>query len=272
MTDREFERVEQFIGNRCGIDLTNKKVLVEGRIETYLLRNDMGNMISFMDQVEKDVTGKLAEALVNIITTNHTYFMREFEHLTFLKQVILPELKQRCQNTRDLRIWCGASSTGEEPYMIAMVLSDFFGLDKANWDTTVLATDISTDVLKTAQKGIYTEEQVKNIPPTWLSHYFRRNARGQYSVTEELKKEVLFRQFNLMNPFPFRQQLHVVFMRNVMIYFNKQTKQKLLNQIYDVLEPGGYLFLGTTESIDRGSTGFQYVQPSIFRKEGRKEA
>lgn len=266
MTDQEVQRIVRFIRNKSGIDLINKKILIEGRLDSYLARNGYHNAGEFMDMVEADITGELSETLVNIITTNHTYFMREFEHFDFLKRVALPQLRESENNNRDLRIWCGASATGEEPYVIAMVLSDFFGLDKKNWDTTVLATDISTEVLKFATKGVYTAEQLKNVPSSWMQHYFRCISPGQYAVTKELKKEVLFRQFNLMNPFPFRKPLHIVFMRNVMIYFDKATKAQLLRKIYDCMAPGGYLFLGTTESIDRGSIDFHYVQPSVYRK------
>jgi chemotaxis protein methyltransferase CheR len=115
--------------------------------------------------------------------------------------------------------------------------------------------------------GVYTAEQLKNIPDQWKKHFFKPVAGGsQFQVTQELKKEVLFRQFNLMNPFPFKRKMHTVFLRNVMIYFDEDTKRQLLQKVYNFLEPGGYLFVGTTETIDRGSTPFQIIQPSIFRK------
>lgn len=266
MTEQEARKIMQYVKRISGIDLTNKKVLIEGRVESHLLRNGQQSVEEFLNMLESDVTGKLAETLVNVVTTNHTYFMRESEHFDFLKKEVLPRLRESEKNTRDLRIWCGACSTGEEPYILAMILSDFFGFDKANWDTTILATDISTDVLRTALKGIYTQEQLKNVPEAWIRHYFKCIAPEQYSITEELKREVLFRRFNLMNPFPFRKPLHIIFMRNVMIYFDKQTKKQLLQKIYDAMAPGGYLFLGTTESIDRGSIKFKYVQPSVYQK------
>ena len=151
--------------------------------------------------------------------------------------------------------------------MIAMVLADFFGMDRKNWDTKILATDISTRALQQAMAGVYTAEQLKNLPGQWKKHFFKPVAGGsQFLVTEELKKEVLFRQFNLMNRFPFKRKMHTVFLRNVMIYFDEDTKRQLLQKVYDFMEPGGYLFVGTTETIDRGSTPFQIIQPSIFRK------
>ena len=193
--------------------------------------------------------------------------MREFEHFDFFKGEVLPWLKTKESRNKDLRIWCGAASTGEEPYMIAMVLADFFGLERKQWDTKVLATDISTKALQQAMLGVYSAEQLKNIPEPWKRHFFKEVAGGsQYKVVEELKEEVLFRQFNLMDPFPFKRKMHTVFLRNVMIYFDEKTKQELVQKVYDSLEPGGYLFIGTTETLNRGSTPFQIIQPSIFRK------
>ena len=151
--------------------------------------------------------------------------------------------------------------------MIAMVLADFFGMERDRWDTKVLATDISTKVLQKAMAGIYSDEQLKNIPEHWKKRFFNKLPGGtQFQVKQELKDEVIFRQFNLMDPFPFKRRMHTIFLRNVMIYFDDHTKRQLVQKVYDALEPGGYLFIGTTETIDRNSTPFQIIQPSIFRK------
>ena len=167
-----------------------------------------------MDAVEGDKTGELEKILVNFLTTNHTYFMREFEHFEYFKHTVLPWLKVKAGRSRDLRIWCGAASTGEEPYMIAMVIADFFGVEKGQWDTKILATDISTKVLRQALTGVYSAEQLKNLPDQWKRHFFKSIAGGtQYKVTEELKQEVIFRQFNLMNRIPFKRKMR----RNVNI-------------------------------------------------------
>lgn len=130
-----------------------------------------------------------------------------------------------------------------------------------------MATDISTKVLKQAIAGVYTEEQLKKIPEQWKKRFFMPVVGGmQYRVKDELKKEVIFRQFNLMDPFPFKRKMHTIFLRNVMIYFDEKTKQELIQKVYDFLEPGGYLFIGTTETLNRNSTPFQIIRPSIFRK------
>lgn len=267
ITDEEFRRISAYMKQNYGIDLSQKKIIINGRLENYIKKGGWSNFNEFMNAVEHDKTGTQEKMLVNLLTTNHTYFMREFEHFDYMKNVVLPWLKMKEAKSKDLRVWCGAASSGEEPYMIAMVLSDFFGLERNQWDTKVLATDISTRVLQLASAGVYNAEQLKNLPEHWKRHFFKPVAGGtQYMVKDELKREVLFRQFNLMDPFPFRKKMHIVFLRNVMIYFDDNTKKGLIQKVYDNLEPGGYLFIGTTETLDRGSTPFQIIKPSIFRK------
>lgn len=266
MTDAEFQRICNFVYQKCGITLTEKKVLVEGRLEAQLAQAGYEDYTTFMNAVESDITGKKPQRLVNILTTNHTYFMREPEHFVFFRDVVLPELKRSLAGTKDLRIWCGASSTGEEPYTLAMIMYDFFALDNMLWDTQLLATDISTDVLRTAIQGRYDKDQIEALPEQWKRRYFKEVNEEQWEVKDEIKKQVLFRQFNLMSTFPFKKQLHVVFLRNVMIYFDKETKTELLKKIYDNLAPGGYLFVGTTEAVDRVKVPFKYVQPSVYKK------
>jgi len=270
ITDDEFLRISSFMKDRYGIDLSQKKVIVNGRLQNYIHHGGWSSFNEFMNAVLNDKTGQQEKMLVNFLTTNHTYFMREFEHFDFFKHNVLPWLRAKESRTKDLRIWCGASSSGEEPYMIAMVLADFFGLEHNQWDTKVLATDISTKALQQAMAGIYDVDELKEVPEQWKRHFFKLiNNGSQYQVKEELKKEVIFRQFNLMDPFPFKKQMHTIFLRNVMIYFDEQTKRELVQKVYDSLVPGGYLFIGTTETIDRSSTPFRLIQPSIFRKDER---
>lgn len=266
ITDSELEEIVKFVKGRTGIDLSGKKVLITGRLDRYLAQNGYSTYAEYMNAVRQDKSGSEAANLVNSLTTNHTFFMREFDHFEFLKREVLPELKQKESRKRDLRIWSAACSTGQEPYTLAMVLRDFFGLDHSNWDTKVLATDLDTKVIAKATKGLYSADQMKEILPEWKNRYFKQINETSYEVKPELKEEVIFRQFNLMDPFPFRGKFHVVFLRNVMIYFDEDTKRKLINKIYDFTEPGGYLFIGETEFIDREATRFRYIRPSVFRK------
>lgn len=267
MTDLEFRRISIFLKDRYGIDMTHKKEIMDGRLSNMIRIRGFDSYDAYMNALMQDSSGEMEKELVNLLSTNHTYFMREFEHFEYMKKVVLPYLRKEEENTQDLRIWCGAASSGEEPYMLAMLLLDFFGLEHDKWDTTVLATDISTEVLQSAVRGVYKKEQIAELPDNWKRRFFRPVEDGEYfAVTDELKKEVLFRQFNLMDDFPFRKKLHVIFLRNVMIYFDRPTKQNLIKKLYDVLVPGGYLFVGRTETIEKGNVPFELVEPSIFRK------
>lgn len=267
MTDQEFLRIYRYLKNKYGIDMERKKEIMQGRLDNYIRAHGYGNYTDYMNAVETDFTGMLERDMVNILSTNHTFFMREFEHFDYLRQVVLPQLRAKEEAKKDLCIWCGASSTGQEPYMLAMLLKDFFGLEHAKWDTKVLATDIATDAIKTATEGRYTAEQMENVPDSWKRRYFKSIEGGEiYEATQELKEEVIFRKFNLMDEFPFKRKMHIIFLRNVMIYFDKETKRQLIKKVYDVMEPGGYLFIGRTETIDKDITPFEMIQPSIFRK------
>lgn len=266
ITDSEFQKIVAYVKAHYGIDLSQKRVLVNGRLEPYLLRNGYSGFDEFMKKVLDNPKGQEAETLINVLTTNHTYFMRESEHFEYLANVVLPYLKVRAAGTRDLGIWSAASSTGEEPYTLAMYLTEFFGLDHRAWDTRVLATDISTKVLEHAVKGVYLKEQIEPLPEKWKRRFFQDIGNEQYQAKDELKSQVIYRRFNLMDPFPFKRRFHVVFLRNVMIYFKDDVKYNLVQKVYDFMEPGGYLFIGATESLDKTKIKFQYIQPSIYRK------
>jgi len=265
LTEEEFCEIVEYIYRKTGIVLHEKKILIEGRLENYLVQNGYNTYHEFFDEVLNDVTGEKAVALVDRLTTNHTYFLREKSHFDFFKETILPEIKKKYAKEKDLRIWSAACSTGEEPYTIAMYISDFFSLEQ-DWDTTILATDISRRVLESAQKGIYLSEQVNVLPEVWQRRYTRKVDEMHNQISPLLRKNVEFRLFNLMNPFPFKKKFQCIFLRNVMIYFDEGTKQRLIDKIYDALEPGGYLIIGQTESLDRTKTKFKYVMPSVFKK------
>lgn len=266
LTDAEFNRIVTYVKGHYGIDLSQKRVLVTGRLESYVLRNGYENVEDFLSKAEQDPKGEDAKNLIDVLTTNHTYFMRETVHFDYMTKVVLPYLKVREAKNKDLRIWSGASSTGEEPYTLAMLLMDYFGLEHKMWDTKLLATDISTRVLKHAVRGVYLKEQIDPLPEKWKRRFFRPLGAEEYQAKDELKNQVIYRRFNLMDPFPFKKRFHVVFLRNVMIYFPDDVKYQLIDKIYEFTEPGGYLFIGTTESLNKSMTKFSYVQPSIYRK------
>lgn len=271
MTQQEFWRIAYYMSKHYGIDLSRKKVIIEGRIENYVFSKGYRSFDEYMDVVEKEPSGSEAQKIIDILTTNHTYFFREKEHYDFLRQVILPELKKKEERTRNLRIWSAAASTGEEPYTIAMVIKDFLALDYSKWDTTILATDVSREVLTKALVGIYPAKQLEELPRKWIESNFTKINEEEYEVKKALKQKVIFRQFNLMDPPPLHNKLHVIFLRNVMIYFNEETRRSLISRMVDVLEPGGYLIIGMTEHIEKEGYGLEYVGASVYRKKIESE-
>lgn len=268
ITDQEFKQLAEFIQRHYGIHLKEeKKSIVMGRLYQVLQQLNFDNFTDYFRYVISDRTEKAVVQLIEKITTNHTFFMREVEHFRFLQEHVLPYLSLTVRD-RDLRIWSAGCSSGEEPYTLAIILDEFFGLQKRSWDTKVLATDISHRVLETAVKGTYQTEALASMPPEWKYAYFQRNDDGTSQVVDKIKNEIIFRRFNLMEPsFPFKRKFHVIFCRNVMIYFDQQTKNELVRKFYECMEPGGYLFIGQSESINREAVKFRYVMPAVYRKE-----
>jgi chemotaxis protein methyltransferase CheR len=268
ITDREYEQLSDYIYRTCGITLgSQKKALIVSRLQNVLLQKSFGSFSDYYKYIVADKTGEATTALVDKITTNHTFFMREADHFEFFKDTVLPHLAGTVKN-RDLRIWSAGCSSGEEPYTLAMIIQDYFGAEKQSWDTKVLATDISTAILDTAKKGEYPTQSVEALPVAWRNGYFKKTDGEKSAVVDKIKNEVIFSAFNLMSPvFPFKKKFHVIFCRNVMIYFNAETKRVLIDKFYDALEPGGYLFVGHSESLNRDETKFKYIKPAIYRKD-----
>lgn len=264
LTDEDFLRLVSFVKINYGINLENKRILIEGRLSRIVEEKGYKDYKSYLDAAFQDVTGKEMVTLVNRLTTNHTFFMREPEHFEYLKTVILPYI-ERSVADRDVRIWCAASSTGQEPYTIAMTIDEYFGDRKKDWDCKILATDISTDVLRKAKAGIYTAEMVKDVPPAWLQKYFTELPDGRYQVIERIRNEVVYKQFNLMHKIVYKKPFDFISCRNVMIYFDMDTKNRLVERLADALKPGGYFFIGHAENIQR-SQRLQFIKPAVYRK------
>lgn len=268
ITNKEFKKLSDYIKTNYGINLKEEKqALVTGRLHNVLIKNNFSSFSEYYDYLISDKTENAVTTLINKITTNHTFFMRENAHFYYFRDKVLPYLKQ-IKNDKDLRIWSAGCSTGEESYTLAMIIDEFLGKEKIWWDTKVLATDISSKVLDTAVKGIYSNEEIAALPSTWKLNYFKKYDDENSVLTDRIRNEVIYRKFNLMNEiFPFKQKFHVIFCRNVMIYFDAKTKMKLINKFYDMTEHGGYLFIGHSESLNREETGYKYIMPSVYRKE-----
>ncbi len=266
--EEEFKAFSHYIRANFGIHLKDeKKALVAGRLHSVLLGLNFTSLSQYMQYVTADKTGQAVSTMLDKITTNYTFFLREEEHFWYFRDTVLPYLA-RTVNSRDLRVWSAACSSGEEPYTLAMVIDEFFGRDKVEWDTRILATDISTNVLTEAQRGIYAREKLANLPSSWQQKYFRKYDAQNEILTDRIRGEVIFNRMNLVDSgFPFKRKLHVIFCRNVMIYFDGETKDRLVERMYDATESGGYLFIGHSEGLNREITRYRYVMPSVYRKE-----
>lgn len=268
LQDNEFTTLVGYMRENFGINLSQKRNLIEGRLGNHVQDAGFATYQSYLEHVFRDPTGQELSNLVNRLTTNHTFFMRETAHFDFLSGRVLPELeKTLSHNGHEIRTWSAGCSSGEEPYTLAMLMHDHFGNNKAQWDTRILATDISAKALDTARRGRYATTIADTLPDTWPRKYFQRTAIGELEVNERIKSDIVYRSLNLMQEkFPFKKKFHIIFCRNVMIYFEKETKIELVRKFYELTEPGGYLFIGHAESLGREETDYTYIQPAVYRK------
>ncbi|MGE5389942.1 MAG: CheR family methyltransferase [Deltaproteobacteria bacterium] len=267
ITDQEFDLLTSFLRNHFGINLPKtKRYLVIARLQSVLQEKGMNDFTSFLQYLASDTSGQALQTLLSRLTTNHTYFMREDTHFEYIKTTVLPELVKILPD-KDLRIWSAGCSSGQEPYTLAMVIADYFGAQKGAWDTRILATDISPRVLEQAKAGIYDKEDLEHLSDSWHLRYFKPADNDRREVAPNIKDEVIFRCYNLMNqPFPFKKKFHMIFCRNVMIYFDSSTRKKLIKAFYDVTADGGYFFVGLSESLNRQDIPYRYIRPSVYQK------
>ncbi|MDR2354742.1 MAG: protein-glutamate O-methyltransferase CheR [Clostridiales Family XIII bacterium] len=263
--DNEFTELVAFIHDNYGVDLRKKRALVEGRLGNYIPSLGYDSFGDYFAFAKNDKTGEELVTLLNRLTTNYTYFMREREHFDFYRNTILPWIDKEL-HTKDLRVWCAGCSTGQEPYTLVLLTLEYLGSAAAGWDHTILASDISDRALAVAKKGLYPKSDFHEMPPEWVKKYFVSYDENQYSVNDKLKKGLTFRRFNLLDKFSFKKQFQTIFCRNVMIYFDIPTKNTLINKYYDWLVPGGYLLIGHSESLSGCTHRFRYVMPSVYQK------
>ena len=268
ISDAEFRSIRDLVYEHFGIHLTDqKRSLVVGRLQKHLREHGFNTFQQYYEYLKDDRTQVGLSELVDRISTNHTFFFRESDHFTFFREIVLPEIAKKHDQNRDIRIWCAAASSGEEPYTIMMTMMDFFGMQYAGWNAGLLATDISEKALSAARDGVYPEEKLEGVAPPLRQKYFRRRPDGAYEVVEAMRKEVTFRRFNLMNEtLPFKRPFDVIFCRNVMIYFDQPTRTALVERMFKATQPGGYLFIGHSESLGRGATSWQYIKPAVYRR------
>ncbi|MCL1835273.1 MAG: protein-glutamate O-methyltransferase CheR [Oscillospiraceae bacterium] len=264
--DKDFIKLRDFIKSNFGVNLEKKRALIESRLTNSIAQSEFEGFHDYLEDVFMDKSGSKLDDLMTKLTTNYTYFMREETHYKFMVDTALPYWTSTIRD-HDLRIWSAGCASGEEAYTIVMVLSEYFGNTKRSWDSTVLATDISTRVLDMARNGVYPQEHFEHLPKNWESKYFTKVGPEEYKVTEAMSKEVVFGQFNLMGNFSkFRKKFHIIFCRNVMIYFDVPTKAALAKRFHDALEVGGYLFIGLSETLSGISGDLQQIAPAIYRR------
>lgn len=271
LTERDFKKFSDLIYQKCGINIhEGKKELLKARLAKVLRKSKFQSPRAYYDFLVKKATADDFIPLLDSISTNLTYFFREPRHFDFLSKSIAPELSRQQKNKarKKVDVWCAACSSGEEPYSIAITLMESLP-DPIQWEVSILATDISTKVLNLAQQGIYEKERIKKIPYPWLRRYFQKGNNkwhGYFRVKSEIRSLVRFERVNLIEPLPFKQAFDLVFSRNVMIYFDKTTQERVINKFHDGLKHSGYLFVGHSESLIGIDHRFKYIQPSVYRK------
>lgn len=263
--DDEFDVITSYIKTNYGINLTRKRPLIEGRLSNYIAGLGFDNYMDYFEYAKNNKASDEMTVLINKLTTNHTYFFRENEHFEFYREQVLPWI-DKVVKTKDLRIWSAGCSSGQEPYTLAMITLEYLGYDAESWDHTILASDISDKVLTIAKNGVYTRDELSEVPKSWIQKYFRAQGDQKFVVSETLRKSVAYRNFNLLSPFNFKKPFHCIFCRNVMIYFEMPTKHEIISKFYDALMPGGYLMIGHSESLSSFDHKFKYIKPSIYQK------
>lgn len=265
LTEKEFREIRELAYRSFGLDLRpGKEALVNARLARRVQELGLGSLSEYVEAVKADRTGEELERLINALTTNHTSFLREPQHFALLREAVLPPLIRR----GTVRIWSAGCSTGEEPYTILFTAAEALGAERIG-SLRLLATDISTRVLEKAQAGIYPGERLEGLPPGWAQRFFQKGEgrwEGNVRVKPEWRARVKFRRLNLMEDFSFLPRCHVIFCRNVMIYFDKPTQERLVRRFEERLEPGGWFLIGHSEGLMGIRHGLDYVRPAVYRK------
>ncbi len=269
LTESQFQQISQLVKQTCGINLHDgKKELVKARLAKRLRQTGLGSFEDYLNHVRDDDTGAEMTSMLDSISTNLTQFFRENAHFEFLKTTLIPALAKKKREQAKLRIWSAGCSSGEEPYSLGILLRQEFP-ELVNWDIRILATDLSTRVLAKAREGVYDHERLRDVPSKWISDCFTRlgpRGRAHYKVNNPVRQMITFGRLNLMERWPMRGPFDVIFCRNVMIYFDKPTQGRLVQRYWDILDSGGMLFVGHSESLTGTNHRFKYVQPAVYQK------
>lgn len=269
ISDRNFERLARFIYDYCGIKMPkSKQTMLEGRLRRRLRATNFPTFDAYCDHLFNG-DGLKAETvhLIDAVTTNKTDFFREPKHFDFLRDRALPEIAER--GARQIRLWSAACSTGAEPYTMAMVLQEFVDRHRG-LGYSILATDISTDVLRAAHRGVFNAEMIDPVPDDMRRRYVRYAVKPdsrEVRIAPALRSHVAFGRMNLMDrAYRVGEPMDAIFCRNVLIYFDRPTQAAVLHRLCECLKPGGYLFVGHSENIAGASLPVTQVSQTVFRR------
>lgn len=268
MRQNEFEYIRKLVYQRSRICLDDgKREMVYARLTKRLRATQVQSVADYCQLLQSGDADEELAHLIDAISTNHTFFFRENAHFEFVRDRIVPEMQQRRAGERWPRFlaWSAACSSGEEPYSLAVTLQESLG---ENWDWHIECTDISHRILDRARAAIYHSDVVDRLPPEWIRQYFQEGIgiqQGNYRVRAELKARLAFHQLNLLESDPpLNEQFHVIFCRNVMIYFDRPTQEELVKRLTRRLLPGGYLLVGHSESLTGIRHTLKMVQPATY--------
>ena len=274
ISEKEFGQIRDLMYEKTGVLLrSSKKPLVITRLRSRLAELGLATFTAYLEHLHR--TGKTElEIIINAITTNETFFFRHENQFNLLYEVVLPEIMKKKENgQKEIRIWSGASSTGEEPYSLAIALLEFFS-SRPGWRLKVCASDVNTEVLDEAREARYSAKAVRLVPPGLKTKYFEHVpapanmpfAQDEYIVCPKVKSMVEFRQHNILHPAPFRN-VDIIFLRNVLIYFDKESKRKAIDLLTESLPLGGYLFISLSETLNDIQSRFKFFKTGAYTRD-----
>jgi len=268
-TRKDFDHLCQLVDRHTGIQLAEgKEDMLYGRLSRRIRKVGLASFKDYIRLLEEDESSDEFGEFINSVTTNLTSFFREEHHFDYLKKTLLPQLMKKNKVSRRIRIWSAGSSTGEEPYSIAISVAETM---PPGWDVKILATDLDTDVLLHGENGIYDDSRVEGLDKAVVKRWFTKSKSqaGKVRVKPELQELIHFRQLNLLKPWPMKGPIDIIFCRNVIIYFDMPTKQKLMDRYADMLVNDGHLFLGHSEAMNNMSTRFVLDGKSVYTKRAK---
>jgi len=263
-TERDFKEIAALVYNACGIVLgEHKREMVYSRIARRIRERKLTDFSTYLAYLNSHKDQEF-DAFINALTTNLTSFFRESHHFDYLKKQLVPALLVQNKNSRRVRIWSAGCSTGEEPYSLAMALHELF---PSNWDVKILATDLDSNVLKKAHTGVYSAANVNGLDDALLKRWFLKSKDGEsYKVKPKLQQLISFKRLNLLQDWPMKGPFDLILCRNVVIYFDKDTKDLLFKRYAEILAPHGHLFLGHSETMGKEHTEFKNLGKTMYQK------